>query len=419
MNHSYGGLCLKFVRGLGVLALTTSAFASTAAAQGTGVDEGGPDPQTVRVRLGPLWMNPRIELKNMGVDTNVFNEPEDANPKRDFTFTLTPTTDAWIRVGRSWFKFTIAEDLVWFQKYTDQRSANEHDELSWRLPLNRIAVTLSPTYLRTNDRPGFEIDARVRHTEWGGQGQVDVRAFPKTSFGVTGRYKKVSFDDSAVFLGANLGEQLNRTESAAGFAITHQLTPLTKIAFNAEQERDRFADSPLRDADSTRGAVSVSFDPHALLKGGATIGIRDFRPIDSSLGGYTGLVAVGDLSYTLLDSTRFQVQFRRDVQYSYDINQPYYLETGVNGSIAQQIFGPIDAIARAGTAKLAYRDRVGAAVAVSNRVDYNHTYGGGVGYHFSDGMRVGFNIDYYNRITDVTERRYNGLRYGATATYDF
>lgn len=399
--------------------MATCAFARVAAAQGTGVDDGGPDPKTARVRIGPLWMNPRLELKNIGIDTNVFNEPEDAHPKEDFTFTLTPTIDAWVRMGRSWFKFTIAEDLVWFQTYTDQRSANTHYDLSLRLPLNRIAITLAPTFVSTNDRPGFEIDERAHHTEWGVNGAIDVRAFPKTSFGITGSYKNVTFDNAAFFEGVSLSEQLNRTESTAGIAVTHQLTPLTRLSFNVDQEQDRFAHSSLRDSDSTRVGASVSFDPHALLKGGASVAYRDFRPSDSTLGGYQGLVASGDLSYTLLESTRFQVQFTRDIQYSYDVNQPYYLQTGVNGSIAQQIFGPIDAIVRAGTAKLAYEDRSGATVVVSNRVDYNHTYGGGIGYHFSSGLRVGFNIDYYNRVTDVTERRYKGLKYGASATYDF
>jgi hypothetical protein len=259
----------------------------------------------------------------------------------------------------------------------------------------------------------------VHHTEWGGKGQVDVRALPKTTFGVTGSYKKVTFDSAAVFDNASLSQELNRTETIGGIAITHQLTPLTKLAFDADQERDRFLNSPLRDSNSTRLGLSVSFDPHALLKGGASIGYRDFSPSDPGLPGYRGVVAIGDLSYTLLDATRFHVQFKRDVEYSFDVTQPYYLETGVNGSIAQQIFGPIDAVARAGTASLSYQDRAGALVAFANRVDYNHTYGGGAGYHFSGGLRVGFNVDYYNRISDVAQRRYNGLRYGATATYDF
>lgn len=371
------------------------------------------------MRVGPLGLTPRLELKNLGIDTNVFNEPDDQNPKQDFTFTLTPEIDAWLRMGRSWLKVAIAEDLVYFQEYASQRSANEHFDMSWRLPLNRLAFTVAPTYLNTNDRPGFEIDARIQHTEWGGNAGVEVRAFPKTAFGLTGSYRDVTFDDSTVYAGTNVAQQLDRTETTAAFTVTHNLTPLTTLGFSGGQEQDRFKYSPLRDSDSTRLSGSVSFDPHALLKGSASFGYRNFRPVDPSLAGFSGFIALGDLSYTLLGTTRFQVQFKRDVQYSYDINQPYYIETGINGSVAQQIFGPFDAIVRGGTANLAYQDRTGASVAVANRVDYNHTYGGGVGYHFSTGLRVGFNIDYYHRITDVDSRRYSGLRYGMSATYDF
>lgn len=419
VDSSRANLVLNRFR-VAVLALTLVwGNAASAAAQTTGVPDGGPDPASVRMRVGPLWMAPRLELENFGVDTNVFNEPDDQNPKRDFTFTLTPKMDMWLRMGRSWLRFTIAEDLVWYQQYSSQRSANSHYDLSWRLPLNRLALTVSPTYLSTNERPGFEIDARIHHTEWGGNGSLDVRAFPKTSFGITGSYRDITFDDSAVYEGTNVAHELDRTEATAGVTVSHDLTPLTKVVFSATQERDRFKNGPLRDSDSTSVTGSVAFDPHALLKGGASFGFRDFRPLDSSLGGYRGLIASGDLTYTLLGATRFQVQFGRDVQYSYDVNQPYYLQTGVNGSIAQQIFGPFDAIARAGTARLAYQDRADTLVGVANRVDYNHTYGGGLGYHFSSGLRVGFNVDYFNRITDVQQRRYTGLRYGASTTYDF
>jgi hypothetical protein len=385
----------------------------------TGTDDGGPDPKTVRMKIGPVLMNPRLELKNLGVDTNVFNDPEDQNPKSDFTFTLTPMLDSWIRLGRSWLQFTIAEDIIWFQEYSNQRAANENLSLNWKLPLNRLSFSFSPMYHNAYDRPGYEIDLRVHHTDWGGTAGVEVRAFPKTSIGLVGSYANITYDPNAVYFGSSLYNELDRTETSAGVTLGHQLTPLTKLTFGFHQERDRFRYSPLRDSDSTQYTGSVSFDPHALLKGSASFGYRDFRPVDPSLAPFDGFTAKGDLTYTLLGATKFQVTFGRDVQYSYDINQPYYVQGSIDASIAQQVFGPVDAVARAGTAKLAYKDRTGAAVAVPDRVDYNNTYGGGAGYHFSGGLRVGFNIDYYHRITDVTQRRYSGLRYGTSATYDF
>src|SRR6185436_5233499 len=80
--------------------------------------EGGPDPAKVRVRIGPLWMNPTVSVTNFGIDQNVFNEPDSASPKQDFTLTATPNTDVWLRVGPSWLDGSVKEELVWYKTYT-------------------------------------------------------------------------------------------------------------------------------------------------------------------------------------------------------------------------------------------------------------------------------------------------------------
>ena len=107
------------------------------------------------------------------------------------------------------------------------------------------------------------------------------------------------------------------------------------------------------------------------------------------------------------------------MQYSYEINQPYYLQTGAGGSITQQIFGPFDVMARGGAQRLAYRDRAGVFVATENRTDHVTTFGGGVGYHFGRDVRWGLNVDQYHRTSDLTARQYDALRYGTSVTYGF
>lgn len=383
------------------------------------IPDGGPDPSEVRVRIGPLWVNPRVELSNIGVDTNVFNQPDDQNPKTDFTLTLTPSTDVWLRLGRSWLKVNIREDIVYFRKFPSERSVNNHYTVGWRLPLNRLIVDVSPDYLNTRERPGFDIDARSRRREYGGRGQVEVRMFSKTFIGLNGSWRRVDFDQDAFFLGNSLRRELNRTVRSGGASLRHQLTPLTAISLNVSREHDRFAFSPLRDSNSTAVSGSVSFDPHALIKGSASFGYRDFRPLSSGLPGFKGSTGTGELSYTLLGTTRFGVQFKRDVVYSFDVNEPYFLETGFNGSVAQQVFGPFDAIVRAGRSRLAFTDRQGAVVPVSNRVDRVKTIGGGIGYHLGRELRIGFNVDKQRRTSGITRRRFDGLRYGVAVTYGF
>src|SRR5258706_8233694 len=86
--------------------------------------DGGPDPAIVRVRLGPLWLTPTVSMPNLGIDTNVFNDPLNVTPKRDFTFDVLPKTDLWLRMGRTWLLGTVAEEVIWYQTYTTERSVN-------------------------------------------------------------------------------------------------------------------------------------------------------------------------------------------------------------------------------------------------------------------------------------------------------
>jgi hypothetical protein len=296
--------------------------------------ESGPDPAKVRVRVGPLWMNPTVSLTNLGVDDNVFNEPDDLSPKRDVTFTVTPATDLWVRMGRSWVSGAIKEDLVWYQKYATERAANSTYKLGWNVPLNRLVVDVGASYLNARDRPGYEIDVRALRTEAAYKGAVEIRALSKTFFGVRAERQQIDLDKDAVFLGANLQSELNHVTNSAGVTIRHQLTPLTSVSLVASRSQDRFEFSSLRDSDSDAVDATLAFDPFALIKGSATVGYRNFHPRSTGVEDYKGLTAAVDLSYSLLGATRFSVRVLRDVKYSFDVNQPYYLETGVDGSIA-------------------------------------------------------------------------------------
>lgn len=369
------------------------------------------------MRIGPLFVNPTVALTNAGVDTNVFNEAPQDSPKNDFTLTLTPATEMWLRMGPSWLNGSVHEDLVYYQKYASERSANTVYKFNWMIPFNRVTFKPTMSYANTRERPGFEIDARSRRTEFSYGGTIEVRALSKTFVALRSDRSSTDFDKDAVFLGANLRDELTRTVTNTGIDVRHQVTPLTSLTFEAAREQDRFEFSPLRDSDSIRITGGVKFDPAALIKGGATVGYRDFAPVSNTLPGFKGSTVALDLSYVLLGVTRFAVKASRDVQYSYDINQPYYVQSGINLEVGQQIFGPLDAVGKAGIARLEYRDRANVVVAVSNRVDRTQTYGGGLGYHLGRDTRLGFNVDHYQRLSPVIGRQYQGLRYGVAVTY--
>jgi hypothetical protein len=379
--------------------------------------DGGPDPAVVRVRIGPLWMNPTISMPNIGVDTNVFNDPVNVTPKRDFTLTIAPKTELWLRMGRTWLMGLVSEEIVWYQTYATERSVNSTYTIGWKAPLNRVVLATSATRVNTRARPGFEIDERAERREPVYEGSVEVRGFARTFIGVRGTWNQVRFEEDVVFKGRSLAEQLDRTATSASLSVRHELTPLTSITFSAGRSRERFRLALSRDSTSSDYSVGLSFDPAALIKGNVTLGYTVYEPQADDLDGYSGSTASAGLSYTLLGSTRVSGTVRRDVEFSYDVNEPYYLLSGATASIAQQIFGPVDVVARIGAQRLEYESRAGALVAIPDRTDRVRTYGMGVGIRLGQDLRLGFNVDRERRTSVLADRQYKGLRYGSSLTY--
>jgi hypothetical protein len=372
-----------------------------------------------RLRLGPFWLNPSISLTNAGIDTNVFNQPEDQHPKRDFTFSATPQTDLWVRMRRSWLGGVVKEDLIWYQTYESERASNESYTVGWLAPLTRVSFAAEANLLDTRDRAGYEIDARLQHTDVTYNGNAELRALAKTYFGVRAGRRDVNYSNDSVYDGQSVRERLNRTETSVDFTTRYQMTTLTSLLFQGGRQEDRFELDPLRDANSTRYSIGVSFDPFALIKGSARIGYRRFEPLTAIVPAYEGSTAQVDLSYVALGSTKISVQMVRDVQYSYQITQPYYLQTGGLFSVTQRIAGPMDAGARLTLQQLAYRNREDLAAFLPQRVDHVRMYGGSVGYHVGPELRVAFNVDRQMRDSEVDHQRYDGLRMGVSATYGF
>jgi hypothetical protein len=370
-----------------------------------------------RIHMGPLALTPTLALVNAGLDTNVFNEPTFAGPKRDFTLTFEPKTDWWLRMGPTWFLGNVSQEFVYYDKYADERSINGFYKGGWLVPFTRFTTQVNGSYLMTKDRPGFEIDERARRAETTVDGSIEVRALSRTFLGIRAKRRDIAYDESATFLQESLRVQLNRTVTEGAVTFRHELTPLTSFTVDVLREQARFPFAPLRDADSTQIVAGVKFDPYALLKGSATVGYRDFQPRVAGLPRYRGSTAAVDLTYLALVSTKITIRGTRDVQYSYDVNQPYYLQSGVSGEVMQKILGPLDIVGRAGFAALDYRDREGAEVLVSNRRDTVRLFGGGIGYRIGKDVRLGFNVDYQKRDSQVLTRQYEGLRCGTSVTY--
>jgi hypothetical protein len=69
-----------------------------------------------RLHVGPFYMTPLFQVKELGVDSNVFNAA--GLPVSDFTATVAPKLNLWIPVARrALLEATAAADFVWYSRY--------------------------------------------------------------------------------------------------------------------------------------------------------------------------------------------------------------------------------------------------------------------------------------------------------------
>lgn len=381
--------------------------------------EGGPDPSIVKVRLGPLMMNPTISVSNIGIDHNVFNDPPSKAPAEDFTVTVTPLSDFWLRLGPTWVTASLNEQINWYQKYASERTANNAYKLGWSVPGSRVSFKIAGSYINARERPGFEIDTRAARKETEFNGLIDFHALAKSYIGVSAVRTQIRFAEEADFLGVNLKTSLNRVASSYSVNLRHALTPLTSITLSGTHSAAQFEFLADRNTISNSANMTMTFAPLALMRGSVSVGFDDFKPADPELPGYQGLIANVDLTYVLLGSTRFAIAGGRGVQYSYDAAQPYYVQSRIGGSVAQQIFGPFDVQVRGDISFLDYRNRAGASIAVLDRADRVTTVGVGVGFHMGKDLRLSFNVDQNNRDTRVADHAYEKFLIGTSLAYGF
>lgn len=369
--------------------------------------------ETARFRLGVVRFTPSIRISNVGFDNNVFNEG--INPKRDTTAAVGPGVDLWLNMGRSKLSGKASGQYLYFDKYDNQRSWNTNVEGRWDLPLSRIAPFIRGRRNNTKDRPGYEIDSRVRLIQQEGGLGTSLRLSGKTSLVVEGGQLRQRYDNQDLVLGDRIARALDRDSTIESAQFRVQLTPLTTFVLQGEAVQDRFRFSTDRDANSIKLAPGFDLRPGALISGRVSLGVRRFDGIATRMPDYTGFVSNVSVSY-IRRATKVDLSVSRDLLYSYEPEQPYYAQLGTGITVTQRLTSRWDIVARGGRQTLAYQNVT--TTQLPDRIDRVWQAGGGIGFRFAETLRLGLDANFYQRDDANTElRQYEGLRVGASFSY--
>ena len=380
--------------------------------------------ESARLHLGPLLAKPSVQLVELGIDNNVFNVYGDRQ-QSDFTFTLVPKVDVWVPIAkRALFQVSPAAELVWYEKFETERSIDPRIAGRGELYLERITLFGEGSYINTRQRPNQEIDVRARHIDTSATAGVDVAITPEMSIAVAGHQLTTRYADTAEYDNTSLQRTLNRDTEGIELKVKYRLTSLTSIGVRSDLSRDIFTMSPARNSESVRVMPGVEFKPRALITGSAYVGYREFMPSDPKvLPDFKGLVAQLGISYTLLGSTVFGVSYNRDLTYSYDELQPFFVDDSVGASVRRAIGRRFDVLASADRHNYAYKDLIvplQPAIPTRPRVDVTWTYAASFGYRIGREGRIAFGASYWLRdSTTIVFRNYDNLRFGTSVSMGF
>jgi hypothetical protein len=397
-----------------VVMMGALAMAHTASAQQT--DQ--PDPlDNALVRIGPLGINPSITIHDAGRDENVFNDP--ANPKSDFTFTLSPRAEVLFRPRVVHVDFITATDYVYYRTYASERGTDESSTLRADFDLARVQPFVSVQGINSKNRYNQEVDVRARHQETSYGAGAAFRIATRTNITVGVRRTDLSFDPGATFRGTDLAASFDSRLQSADVSMGVELTPFTTAALTVTEDQQRFTVSHDRDANTLRISPTISFSPQALLKGSVSVGYSRFTPLSSAVPGWSGLTSTINLSTALLGRYQIEGLLSRGIQYSYDLATPYYVTTGGTATLTVVLFGPLDVKATGTRQLMAYRtEETADTVAGTTGSDTFTSYGGGVGYRIRNRMRLGVNADWSNRASQIAvDRAYRNRRVYALLTW--
>ena len=325
-------LCRGRWRAIG-MAVATVLFAPEAFAQGSFIL-----PSTRVIMAGPVSLYPQIGLRETGTDSNVYLDS--TSPRSDLTYSLTPRLYAVVPIGNTRFIGTGTGDLVYFQTYSDQRSLTLVLDGRYEVTSPGFRPFVEMAFASRGERVGFEIDARARHTQSNLLAGIDVDVTPITALTAWVGHSATAYDEDDEYLSFLLADQLNHTRDTAAAGARFRVTPLTTVLVAAEFERDRFELAPLRNADSFRIAPAIALDTGAAITGNAKAGFRSFTPRHPEVPSFRGFVGSARLHYALPDIIRLDLEADRDLSYSYDPIQPYYMEAGVRLTATQRVLRP-------------------------------------------------------------------------------
>lgn len=381
-----------------------------------------------RHRLGPAWVTLRLQLKQAGVDTNVFQTL--VNPVRDEEIVTGVQGDGVLPVGRRLeLRGSGFVEHHAYRRQGEQGSTDFYGEGRVQLELGPLQLMGGGSGGQFTERFSIDIDERVPRQEKLGYAGAVWSLSHRWSLTARATGAVVTFSPGSFRLGGDIKEALDRNTLTATGQLRHTLTPRTTLVVSADVLEDRFTSQPPdlpRVRRSYRYLGGLELGERARVSGKLLAGVRQFPgTLEQGSPPYTGPTVACDLTLPLGHNAHLQFQGLRDVLYAsslVELGELHYRNAFVYGRYWGEAFLPLT------QGGLATQLSVGFETAdyllphpylqpgfFADRVDHRFTAGAGLTQRLGSTLRVGGHVFWARRVSTLALFSYDGLRYGVSA----
>jgi hypothetical protein len=364
------------------------------------------EPTVGILSVGRVRFAPGLTIREIGWDSNVFDEPAQDGPKSDFVAAMQPDVSAYTQLRFVRISAYAGAELTYYQKYESERSAGHAGRARVDFLISRVRPFFGVGDLRTRLRPNGEIDTRADRQERELSGGLAFDLSPYSL--VYGSAYRMKHDlENAFEDGIDIGRTLTRETDTWQAGMKTDITPLLSVQLFASHQQDRFEFEPIRDAESWMGTATFRFAPDAVISGQAVVAYRDMKFNDPDVKPFRGLVGTATIIYPFLEMGHFSVALQRGVEYSFDAADAYYLEQSATLAYTHRLFGEVDAQVRGSWASFDYDARRN----LPAHTDSLRTAAGSVGYNLRNRTRIAMNYEWARRSSPaLAERNYERRR---------
>lgn len=395
-----------------VVSLLLGLVAADAAAQvnvGTGPLTGTlaeTEPTAGVLSLGPVKLAPGLIIREIGWDSNVFDEAESESPKEDYLISGQPDVSVFTRLRFVKVSAYAGLEFNYFKTYTSEDSVGRAARGRVDVLLSRLRPFVAAGETKTRTRPNGEIDVRADRTdnEFSGGLAFDLSAHSLV-YGA-GVHTSYAFED-AFQDGVNVGQTMTRDGYVYSAGVRTDLTPLLALTVSGGYQEDRFEYVPLRNTESYYSSAALRFAPEGVINGAAQITYRNMKPVDPLVRPFQGLTGLVALSYSFLEVGRLYLGLGRNIEYSFDTAEAYYLENTVSLAYTHRIAGMVDVQVKGLRSVFDYD----ASETEPTHRDTLDTAGGSLGYNLKNRTRIALNYEFSRRQSPAfADRNYDRNR---------